>query len=330
MRQAVFEAHYARDWDGLEAWLDRNEKRRGRRDKTPADPNEPPDADVPQAYRRVCQHLALARDRQYSPELVDRLNQLALRGHHLLYGARTRRGFGRTLEFFLAGFPRLVREEWKLVTAAACLFFGPLFSLIAALQVFPDFAYYILDPEMIGRMQGMYDPSNEKLGRRDSDDNVMMFGFYIWNNVKITFQTFATGIAFGLGTIFFLVFNGVFIGAVAGHLTHAGFAVPFWSFVAGHSALELIAIAIAGAAGLRLGAAVIAPGLRSRKAALVAAARPAVRLVYGAAAMDVLAAFIEAFWSPLTTFAPLTKYVVGAALWGLVIGYFLFVGRRGA
>src|SRR5215471_16320264 len=102
MRQAIFDARYAADWERFEAWLDHHEKA-PKRDATGAPKNttDLPDTEVPQAYRRICQHLALARDRQYSPELVDRLNQLALRGHHLLYGARASRGVARALEFLL-------------------------------------------------------------------------------------------------------------------------------------------------------------------------------------------------------------------------------------
>jgi hypothetical protein len=158
----------------------------------------------------VCQHLALARDREYSPDLVDRLNRLALRGHHLLYGARGRRG-ARALEFLVAGFPRLVRAEGALVIASACLFFGPFFVLLAALHSYPDFVYYLMAPETLAQFQEMYNPGNRRHGMRDADDNVAMFGFYIWNNVKIGFQTFASGIAFGLGSIFYLVSNGVLI-----------------------------------------------------------------------------------------------------------------------
>jgi uncharacterized membrane protein SpoIIM required for sporulation len=325
MRQAVFEARHGPDWLRFEAWLDRHEKLRGPERAQPA-ADALPDAAVPQAYRHVCQHLALARDRQYSPDLVDRLNRLALRGHHLLYGARGSRG-ARALEFLAAGFPRLVREERALVIAAACLFFGPFFVLLAALQSFPDFVYYLLPPEALAKFQEMYNPANARLGMRDADDNVAMFGYYIWNNVKIGFQTFAGGIAFGLGSIFYLVSNGVLIGAIAGYVTQIGYGTPFWSFVSGHSAMELVAIVISGAAGLRLGGALVAPGQQSRKAALVAAAQPAVRLMYGAAGMFLIAAFIEAFWSPLTAFPPVTKYVVGAILWGAVLGYFLFGGR---
>lgn len=332
MRQAIFDSRHRPDWDRFEHWLDRDERlRRGAENPALKPVHALADADVPQAYRRVCQHLALARDRQYSPELVDRLNRLALRGHHRLYGARPRRGAARAAEFLLAGFPRLVRAEGRFVLAAAALFFGPLLALIAALQYYPDFIYYLVEPANLAKYQEMYDPANKRLGLREADDNVAMFGFYIFNNVKIGFQTFATGLAFGLGTLFYLVFNGVTIGAIAGYLTGAGYAVPFWSFVSGHSALELVAIAISGAAGLRLGAAVVAPGLASRKSALMAAAQPAVRLMYGAAAMFLAAAFVEAFWSPLTAFPPESKYAVGAIMWALVLGWLLLGGRaRGA
>jgi uncharacterized membrane protein SpoIIM required for sporulation len=325
MRQAAFEAQHEAAWRRFEAWLDRHEKLR-RRDRAAADPDALPDAEIPRAYRHVCQHLALARDREYSPDLVDRLNRLALRGHHLLYGARSRGG-ARAMAFVIAGFPRLVRAEGAFVAAAAALFFGPFFLLLFALQAYPDFIHYLMPPEALAKFQEMYNPANRRLGMRDADDNVAMFGFYVWNNVKIGFQTFAGGIAFGLGAIFFLISNGVLIGAIAGYVTQVGYGTPFWSFVSGHSAMELVAIAISGAAGLRLGAALVAPGARSRKAALVAAAKPAVRLMYGAAGMFLVAAFIEAFWSPLTAFPPLTKYLVGAALWIVVIGYFLFGGR---
>ena len=329
MKQAVFEERYAPDWSRFEEWLDRRAQPKRVRKQPDAEAGLP-DEEIPHAYRRLCQHLALARDRAYSPELVDRLNHLALRGHHLLYGARSHRR-SRIVRFFLEDFPGRVRAEWPLVALAAALFFGPLLAIGATLQAFPDFVHYLLPPRALARIQEMYDPANPRLGMRAADTNVMMFAYYIWNNVRIGFQCFATGLLFGLGSVFFLVSNGVQIGAIAGHLTQVGFGTPFWSFVSGHSAMELIAIVISGAAGLKLGGALIAPGNMTRRAALVAAARGAIRLVYGAATMFLVAAFIEAFWSPLTLFPPLSKYLVGVVLWAFVLGYFAFAGRsRGA
>ena len=64
----------------------------------------------------------------------------------------------------------------------------------------------------------MYDPANKRLGMREADTSLLMFGFYIWNNVRIGFQTFAGGLLVGVGSIWFLGANGVIIGAVAGYL----------------------------------------------------------------------------------------------------------------
>ena len=315
MRQAPFEAAHAREWDAFERFLD---------GKPAFDA-----AEMPERYRRLCQSLALAADRHYSPMLVDRLNRLALRGHHALYASR-RRQSQRVVEFVLAGFPALVRREWRLVAAASLLFFGPLLGLIAVLQAFPGFVHYLLTPEQIASFHEMYDPAARRLGMREADTSLLMFGFYIWNNVRIGFQTFAGGLAFGVGSLWFLASNGVVLGAVAGYLTQAGYAQTFWSFVAGHSSWELLAIALSGAAGLRLGLAVIAPGNQTRRAALVAAARPAVRLMYGAAMLFLVAAFIEAFWSPLAQVAFEVKIGAGLAGWALLLAYFAFAGRARA
>ena len=322
MRQLQFEEAHAKEWQEFEQYLD--DPRNAKKGPPPFDP-----AEMPQRYRRICQHLALAADRQYSPALVDRLNRVALRGHHLLYQNR-RRQSQRLIEFALAGFPRLVRAEWRLVTAAALLFFGPLLALIAVLQAFPEFVHYLLAPEQIASFHRMYDPANPRLGTREADSNLLMFGFYIWNNVRIGFQTFAGGLLAGVGSIWFLGANGVIIGAVAGYLTQIGFSQTFWSFVAGHSPLELTAIVFSGAAGLKLGMAVISPGNLSRRAALVEAARPAVRIMYGAALMFVAAAFVEAFWSPLTLFPFAVKIGAGLAGWAILLVYLVLGGRARA
>jgi uncharacterized membrane protein SpoIIM required for sporulation len=202
--------------------------------------------------------------------------------------------------------------------------------MIAVLQIWPDFVHYVLSPRQISSFHEMYDPANRRLGMREADTSVMMFGFYIWNNVRIGFQTFAGGLLAGVGSGWFLGANGFVIGAVAGYLTEVGYSETFWSFVAGHSSLELIAIVLSGAAGFKLGMAVISPGNRSRKAALVAAARPAVRIMYGAALLFFAAAFVEAFWSPLTAFGFVPKIMIGISGWVALLAYFLLAGRSRA
>ncbi|MNO56948.1 hypothetical protein D3C76_474710 [compost metagenome] len=154
-----------------------------------------------------------------------------------------------------------------------------------------------------------------------------MFGYYIMNNIGIAFQTFASGLLLGVGSLFYLCFNGLLIGAVAGHLTEIGYGDSFWSFVVGHGAFELSAVALAGAAGLKLGWAVLAPGPLTRGEALRSAASISVQLIYGVLVFLILAAFIEAYWSSKTIFSIQLKYAVGIGLWLLVGSYLGLAGR---
>jgi uncharacterized membrane protein SpoIIM required for sporulation len=234
--------------------------------------------------------------------------------------------------FLVADFPRLVRSEWRFVAPAALLFFLPLLLYIGAAQYWPESVYLVLPTTEAARAEEMYSPDSQHPGRmnRDAGDDFAMLGVYVWNNVRLDFQCFAGGIVFGLGSIFYLLFNGLFIGAVAGHLTHLGYIATFWGFVAGHSSFELTGAVLSGAAGLRVGYALVAPGVRTRGAALRQAARVAVLMLYGAAALTFCAAFIEAFWSPLRAVPVPVKYATGVLLWLLLLSYLFFAGRHRA
>lgn len=315
MKQQRFESLHGTRWEALQEWLD---PKRG---------SKPAAEDLPHLYRQVCHHLALARRRHYSLALVERLNGLVLRAHQRIHGARA--GLtGLWIQYALRTFPRLVRTEWRLVLLSALLFYGPMAGMMLAIQARPASAYLVMNPMELANIEDMYDPAAHKIGpARHSDTDLMMFGHYIRNNVSIDFQCFATGLFFGLGSAFFLVFNGLVIGTVAGHLTHVGLGGTFWPFVSGHSALELTAAVLSGAAGLRLGVGLLLPGRLKRLESLKVAARRGMRLLYGAAFMTFTAAFIEAFWSSTTAIPALTKYIVGIALCALVLFYFLALGH---
>jgi uncharacterized membrane protein SpoIIM required for sporulation len=156
-----------------------------------------------------------------------------------------------------------------------------------------------------------------------------MFGFYIWNNISIAFRTFAAGLVFGVGALLIVMINSLYLGASAGHLLNVESATRLFGFVIAHGAFELTAMLLSGVAGMRLGLALLAPGLRSRRQALRDGARAALPVVYGAGVMLVIAAGIEAFWSPRPLPVGL-KFAVGAALWLLVGGWLAFSGRRRA
>ncbi|MFC1664494.1 stage II sporulation protein M [Pseudomonadota bacterium] len=321
MKQEQFIRLYEKEWQKLETQVEQLESRKNSHKESLKN--------FPQTYRRVCQYLAMAKTRCYSNQLVIHLNSLVLRGHQHLYRQRSRL-LALILEYLFSDFPRLVRRERKMIFVAILLFLGPLIG--TALLVISDenLIYNILSPSQVVAVENMYDPEKKfALGKeRESDTDVLMFGYYIQNNIGIAFRMFAGGIIFGIGSVFFLLFNGFHIGAISGLMVNLEFYETFFPFVIGHGSFELTALVFAGAAGLRLGASLISPGQFSRLVSLRLGAHEAVRLMYGATVMLVAAAFIEAFWSSSIGIPMGVKYTVGAILWTLVISYFLFAGRH--
>jgi uncharacterized membrane protein SpoIIM required for sporulation len=154
-----------------------------------------------------------------------------------------------------------------------------------------------------------------------------MFGYYISHNIGIAFQCYAGGLFAGIGTLFYLLYNGAIAGAIGGYLTERGHSATFYSFVVTHTAFELTAIVLSGAAGLKIGHSLVAPGRLSRVQSLVAATRDSAVIVSGAAAMLLIAAAIEAFWSSASWIPHPVKFTVAGACWIGVLSYLAFQGR---
>jgi len=321
----AFEALYQAEWQELEALLDRVLSRTSKKS------SEPPRGErIAALYRRACEHLALARARAYPAYLVDRLDRLTADAHQVIYQQREL-GVAALWHLVSRDFPRAVRADAMYVWLAAVLFAVPTLVLGVLVYHRPDLVLSVVDAESAAQFEQMYSMSAESIGRtRDAGDDWTMFGFYISNNIGVAFQCFASGLAAGLGSIFFLVYNGAMSGAVAGYLTERGLGETFYSFVVTHASFELTAIVLSGAAGLKLGHSLLAPGRRTRRQSLVHAARECVVIVYGVTAMLIVAAAFEAFWSSAVWVPRPIKYGVAAACWLVVLGYLALQGRRAA
>jgi uncharacterized membrane protein SpoIIM required for sporulation len=325
MKQEIFQSIHRPEWERFSRWLDRGVKTRLKK-LFSTDDQALKDQDFPAAYRRICQHLALAERRGYSEQLLQALQPMVQRGHVLLYQPPRPR-LGRALDFFAADFPRLVRAQGWALAIATLLLAVPAIGFTLLLHVRPELVYTLCSQRTLDQFREMY--SGAHVGSIAGDDrHLAMFGFYIMNNVSIGFRTLASGLLACIGAVFVLIENGVLFGAIAGYLDNIGEGKQFWQFVVGHSGLELTAIVISGAGGLRLGMAILAPGRRTRARALVESGAECAKLALGVFAMLIAAAFVEAYWSSQPEIYAPIKYGVGVLVWTLV-GLWLWRGGRG-
>jgi uncharacterized membrane protein SpoIIM required for sporulation len=284
--------------------------------------------DLAPLYRDACADLARARAARYSAPLVDYLEALTSAAHSVVYGASTRGQRGARASAArraLEAFPSAVRAQWKPIGLSALLFFAPLACGVVVSLRQPDFALRLVPGDMLKQLAEAYGKGFD--GGRALGASTQMAGFYVNNNVGIALRCFALGIFGGVGSAFFLVDNGLSIGAIIGYVAANGAGDNIVTFMVGHGSLELGAIVLSGGAGLSLGWSVVAPGDRTRLAALEANAREVVVIVFGAAVMLMMAAGIEAYWSS-SSLAAGVKRAIGACLFLAVFAYLSFVGRR--
>ena len=324
MTPLQFEQHHQQEWLELQNLLSQLQKNlRGRS----VDGQPIAGERVAALYRRACEQLALARARAYPAYLVDRLEQLTADGHQLIY-QRAEFGYSRLKQLIASEFPCAVRAHRAYVWLALAVFAIPTLVLGFVVYFRPELILAVVDSQTAKNFEEMYSQSAAVIGRdRGADTDWQMFGFYIANNISVSFQCFASGLFAGIGSLFYLAFNGAYGGAIGGYLTRRGLSETFYSFVVTHSAFELTAIVLSGAAGLRIGHALLVPGRYTRLQSLVRATKESAVIIYGVVVFLIIAAAIEAFWSSAGWIPPYMKYSVAALVWIAVLSYLTLQGR---
>jgi uncharacterized membrane protein SpoIIM required for sporulation len=273
-------------------------------------------------YRRTASDLAIARAESRDPRLINYLNSLVIRAHGRIYQADAQGG-SRIREFFARDLPQTFRRTWRYTAVSFSVF--ALFSVIGFLgtKYDPEFS------ELVGvspAFREVYIETKTHWWEDLNEANQVGASSIFTHNIQVTIYTFAFGALFGVGTLFFLAYNGATIASVVALTYRAGFAGDLITFMVGHGVIELSCIFIAGGAGLLIGSALVMPGDLSRADALKSRGKDAVRLMMGVAVLLVVAGIIEGFISP-APIRPAIKFSI-AAITGLALySYLLLAGR---
>lgn len=285
--------------------------------------------ELSELYRAACADLAMADQYRLSPETVSYLHSLVGKAHNSMY--RSRR-FQLRLWWDIAfrQAPRQIFRD-RCVQLCACLFFG-LFALSTYLahhgSAFPGFAESMLGSQQIEQMEDSFsDADFDSLSySRSIDQNLAMVAFYIQHNTGIGLQCFAMGPLIIPG-LYMTAFNAAVLGASFGYMSRgdAEGGENFLEFVTAHGAFELTAIALAAAAGLRIGIGWLFTGGLTRLASLQQRAVEAVPVMAVSGVLFFLAALTEGLLSP-TSVPYLFKAMWGVFSSTLLIYYFVVLG----
>lgn len=277
-------------------------------------------------FRRVTAHLSYARANYPEHDLVNYLNGLVIRTHGHIYKSETL-ALARLWGFFSSGFPRLVREQWRFVFAAAMIFLaGALtgcllyfFQPALAGLVVPESWQEAIKENLVGHGQAS---DRFTVGKRP------LISMYIMaNNIWVGCKAFVWGVSWGCGTVYVLFFNGLLMGVLAALVTHAGYAGDFWPLILPHGMLELTAIFLCGGAGFLLAKALVKPGDYTRRNALLVQGKIAVKLIAGTIPLFIIAALIEGFITP-SLLSNYVKFTVAACSFLVFIAYVVIPGNR--
>jgi uncharacterized membrane protein SpoIIM required for sporulation len=276
-------------------------------------------------YRIATSHLAAARTYFPSSEVTRYLNQLVAQAHASIYRPQTL-NIKSVFRLFSQEIPAVFRRRIGYITLAFGVFSGAALAGFLGCYFEEDLPRIIVGDKYMDKTEeniAKGDPcAVYKTGVKPLASSVIMT-----NNIGVTFYAFSLGILMGFGTVLILIFNGLVLGSIAFVFHQNHYIVEFFSTIMIHGTIELNCIFIAGGAGLLLGDALISPGDRFRKDALVQNGKEAVKLILGIVPWLILAGVIEGFITPMDL-PLLTRLVVILVTAALFIAYFAKMRRN--
>ncbi len=264
-----------------------------------------------EGYRALARDLALARSMDPQGRLTRYLEALYVEAHEAVHKPARRllptlrSQFRDELPATMAALRPTVLSvtAWFLLTAL----FGWLL-----VTIYPDLANLFASPGMI---------AGARSGELWTDGllNIMPPSFLalsiMTNNILVALTAYALGTLFGLGTLYIIGLNGMMLGSVFAFVRHYGLDGRLLEFVVAHGFVELSVICVAGAAGVRLGEALLRPGNLSRTVALRQAVGETATVMVFCVVFLVGAGLIEGFISPADHYSFATKLAVGLVYW---------------
>lgn len=309
------------DWARLEAML--NDIERGKASQLTSGEL----FELPVLYRATLSSLSVARETSLDADLVAYLESLSTRAYFILYGVHAP-FWRRLMRFFAHDWPAAVREVWRETTVAVAMIVVGAVAAYLLVRSDPSWYYAFIGDDLAqGRdPSASYDTLHKSL--YDTPDGLSVFASWLFaHNAWVAIRCFAFGFAFGVPTALMLVETGCMMGAFFAVFVPKGLGFPLAGWLMIHGTTELFAIALAGAAGLRIGMAIAFPGRQSRFASAVSAGRTSGMVMLGVVVMLAVAGTLEGIGRQVIT-NDWIRIAIGSGALLLWLLYFYVVPLR--
>ncbi len=272
-------------------------------------------------YQRTTTDLSSVRSAGHDPVLAAQLSTRVARARSAITGSHTP-SWSVVTRFLVIGFPAAAYRArwWWLASALGSIVLGVIVAWWIARS--PGVQTRLLPSAQARQLV------NSEFRGYYSQYAASSFAAKVWtNNAWVAAEALISGILLGIPTVFVLIENAVNAGLDAGFMIGYGKGGLFFSLILPHGLLELSAVFLAAAAGLRLGWTIIDPGDRTRAVALAEEGRSTVTIALGLIGVLLVSGIIEAFVTPAPwpTWARIT---IGAVAELAFLTYVLLLGRR--
>jgi uncharacterized membrane protein SpoIIM required for sporulation len=297
-------------WDRLDQLV------RRRRSLTGAEVDE-----LVELYQRVSTHLSILRSASSDSLMIGRLSSLIARARSAVTGAHAPLS-SAFIRFWTVSFPVVAYRSWRWWLGTAVAFFAVVLVIAFWVAGNPEVQSAVGTPTDIDQLV------NHDVASYYSEHPAAAFALQVWvNNAWVSAQCIALSVVLGLPIPFVLFQNAANLGLIAGLMFQAGKGGILLGLLAPHGLLELTAVFLAGASGMRLGWSVISPGDRPRGQVLAEQGRAVVSVAVGLVGVLLVSGLIEALVTP----SPLPTFVrvgIGVIAEVAFLSYIVYFGRR--
>jgi uncharacterized membrane protein SpoIIM required for sporulation len=292
-------------------------------------PTEDPD-EVAKRFTYLVDDLSYAKTFYPFSNTVRYINGIAANIYLSIYKNKKEKK-QRLLHFWATELPLVIRRRHRLLLFTFLFFIS--FVLLGVFSAYNDQTFV---RSILG--DGYVDMTERNIAKGDpfgvykSGNEFSMFLYIAFNNIRVAFLCYSSGLFLGVGTLYMLFSNGLMVGVFEYMFFHHDIGIKSILVVFVHGTLELSAIVISGFAGLTLGNSLLFPGTYTRVQSLRMAASDSVKIIVSLVPIFVVAAFFEGFvtrhtgmplWLSLTILLSSASFIV----WYFII-YPIKVTRR--